>query len=111
MKIRNIGQNCLEVTLNMMPGTSDHYWRILYSYDTPVLASHPIITDNGSIERLYEITEKKFSKTTTKHINQYMANEVHLEHQKKYVPQEQIELIVSGTYGPDQALSQEFVFA
>jgi hypothetical protein len=50
------------------PSTTVLHWRgytILFSYDTPVACYEPGLG--------YSVTEQKFSRTTTKHINQWTA--------------------------------------
>jgi hypothetical protein len=56
MRIRNIGSNQTEITRN--DGTT-----VLVSYETPVAAYRP---GEGYIR-----TEENYSKTTSKHINQW----------------------------------------
>ena len=58
MKFKNIGNNQNELTINDT--------RILVSYDTPVAAF---------IDGEYYRTEKKWSPTTSKHINSWVCGE------------------------------------
>jgi len=59
MKISNVGSNMTKVDFN----NGDN---ILISYDTPVA---------GRVGDDFVVTEKKYSSTTTKHINKYFQNE------------------------------------
>tara|TARA_R110000823_G_scaffold194520_1_gene325862 strand:+ start:214 stop:453 length:240 start_codon:yes stop_codon:yes gene_type:complete len=56
MKIRPIGANKTEATVNNIT--------LLYSYETPVAG----YDDQGAFR-----TDEKFSRTTSKHINQYLG--------------------------------------
>lgn len=72
MKLNRIANNQTEVNLSGKV--------ILFSYNTPVAYN-----DNGNLF----VTDKKFSVTTSKHINQWLAGRT-----AKKVPQELIEQLV-----------------
>jgi len=74
MKIKNLGSNMTEVIFD----NDDH---ILISYDTPVA---------GRINYEMVRTSKKWSTTTSRHINKYFQNEwgiVPSEENIRYYPQ------------------------
>lgn len=58
MHIKPLGSNQTLLTTN-------HGWLILYNYETPVAGYNPIL-------KTYFRTSKKFSLTTTKHINKWL---------------------------------------
>ena len=62
MKVKSIGSNQTEVSANGC--------RVLYSYETPVALQAP----SGK----YYKTEKKWSVTTSKHINRFVPDNVTL---------------------------------
>lgn len=59
MKLQQKGSNQTELTLND--------WYVLFSYQTPVVAIR------RSTDTLY-VTEKHWSRTTSRHINKYLAD-------------------------------------
>lgn len=61
MKIKQLGSNQTLLTTN-------HGWLILYSYETPVAGYNSIL-------QTYFKTDKKWSRTTTKHINSWLKKE------------------------------------
>ena len=73
MKLKQIAANVTELTIN---DTS-----VMFSYETPVAGWN----DNGAFR-----TNEKFSVTTTKHINKYLAGA-----SANIVPQKWIESIVN----------------
>ena len=82
MKLKQIGANQTEVQL------SDHYERqtiqIFFSYEQAVCVRN----ENGCF-----VTTEKYSRTTSKHINKWIAN---LSNVIKMVPQSEIDNMVSG---------------
>lgn len=72
MKLRQLSDNCHELVLSK--GT------ILFSYETPVAVSYdfPIDNKHGVFK-----TSEKFSKTTTRHINNWTVT-------KREIPQHEI---------------------
>ena len=82
MKLKQIGANQTEVQL------SDHYERqtiqIFFSYEQAVCVRN----ENGCF-----VTEEKYSRTTSKHINNWVAN---LSDIIKMVPQSEIDNMVTG---------------
>jgi len=79
MKIKLIGANQTEVQL------SDHYeTQIFFSYEQAVC----VRTANGCF-----VTTEKYSRTTSKHINKWIAN---LSNIIKMVPQSEIDKLVEG---------------
>lgn len=79
MKIKPIASNMTELELNNV--------RVLFSYQTPVavIGYH----DNGDCF-VYK-TDKKWSSTTTRHINKYLAHKW-----AKPMPQEYFDNLVQG---------------
>ena len=63
MKLKNLGSNVTELTFKMDYDNCDV--KLLFSYDTPV-ACYDV---KGAFK-----TTTKYSKTTTKHINQYFGD-------------------------------------
>ena len=78
MKLKLIGSNQTELRLE--DGT-----QIFFSYETPVCVRN----ENGCF-----VTEEKYSRTTSKHINNWVAN---LSSIIKMVPQSEIDNMVNGT--------------
>ena len=79
MKIKIIGANQTEVIL------ADHYeTQIFFSYEQAVC----VRTADGCF-----VTEEKYSRTTSKHINKWIAN---LSNIIKMVPQSKIDNLVEG---------------
>ena len=82
MKLKQLGANQTEVQL------SDHYERqtiqIFFSYEQAVCVRN----ENGCF-----VTEEKYSRTTSKHINNWVAN---LSDIIKMVPQSEIDNMVTG---------------
>ena len=79
MKIKIIGANQTEVIL------ADHYeTQIFFSYEQAVC----VRTADGCF-----VTEEKYSRTTSKHINKWIAN---LSNIIKMVPQSEIDNMVNG---------------
>jgi hypothetical protein len=82
MKLKLLGANQTEVQL------SDHYERqtiqIFFSYEQAVCVRN----ENGCF-----VTEEKYSRTTSKHINNWVAN---LSDIIKMVPQSEIDNMVTG---------------
>ena len=78
MRLKQLGSNTTQVTYDLHSGPMD----ILFSYQTPVAAWLP--------NRGYIRSQKKFSPTTTKHINQWLNGAEAYE-----VPQSDIEELVS----------------
>ena len=79
MKIKLLGANQTEVQL------SDHYeTQIFFSYEQAVC----VRTANGCF-----VTTEKYSRTTSKHINNWVAN---LSNIIKMVPQSEIDKLVEG---------------
>ena len=79
MKIKIIGANQTEVIL------ADHYeTQIFFSYEQAVC----VRTADGCF-----VTEEKYSRTTSKHINNWVAN---LSNIIKMVPQSEIDNMVNG---------------
>ena len=79
MKLKIIGANQTEVQL------SDHYeTQIFFSYEQAVC----VRTADGCF-----VTEEKYSRTTSKHINNWVAN---LSNIIKMVPQSEIDNMVNG---------------
>ena len=75
MILRQLGSNKTELSLN--DGSS-----IFFSYETPVAGYSP---DLGHFK-----TDVYYSRTTSKHINQYFAHADHLKLDVKVVPQDVI---------------------
>jgi len=69
MQLKKLGSNMTELV------TRDG--RILFSYETPVA-----VLDHGDYE--YYVTDRFFSKTTTRHINKWLegVNAVKVSHEK-----------------------------
>ncbi len=67
MLLNTLGANQTELTVN---GNV-----ILFSYNMPVACYISRVTDNIDIEQGWYKTTKKWSKTTTKHINSWHAGE------------------------------------
>ena len=79
MKIKIIGANQTEIIL------ADHYeTQIFFSYEQAVC----VRTADGCF-----VTEEKYSRTTSKHINKWIAN---LSNIIKMVPQSEIDNMVNG---------------
>ena len=79
MKLKQIGANQTEVQL------SDHYeTQIFFSYEQAVCVRNA----DGCF-----VTEEKYSRTTSKHINNWVAN---LSDIIKMVPQSEIDNMVTG---------------
>lgn len=76
MKLKDIGSNQTEIIFN--DGT-----HVLFSYETPVAVS--------TVDGMF-VTEKKFSRTTSKHINKWCKGISY----KHSVPQDLIEGLISG---------------
>jgi hypothetical protein len=64
---------------------------VFYSYSTPVVV-YTDWSENGDMPKVY-VTEKKFSVTTSKHINQYLS-ELPSRWERFNVPQETLETLV-----------------
>ncbi len=62
MKLKNLGSNMNEVIIGEM--------RVLMSYETPVAA---IVPANTAPHLIAYKTAKKWSRTTSKHVNKYLA--------------------------------------
>jgi len=62
MKLKNIGSNQVEITLNSGKSAIDKTI-VFFSYDTPVC----VVKDGKTYK-----TNKKWSKTTSSHINEYL---------------------------------------
>jgi hypothetical protein len=77
MNLTPIKQNMNEIKIGAM--------RILFSYKTPVAAT--LLTQEGME---YHVTDKKWSNTTTRHINSWMPKEDRIEH-----PQEWFDALLS----------------
>ena len=78
MRLRQLGSNTTQITYDLHTGKMD----ILFSYETPVAAWIP--------NRGYIRTQKKFSVTTTKHINQWLQGA-----EAQEVPQSQLEELIA----------------
>ena len=78
MKLRQLGSDTTQITYDLHTGKMD----ILFSYETPVAAWIP--------NRGYIRTQKKFSVTTTKHINQWLQGA-----EAQEVPQSQLEELIA----------------
>tara|TARA_B110001454_G_C12508594_1_gene345793 strand:- start:97 stop:345 length:249 start_codon:yes stop_codon:yes gene_type:complete len=79
MKLKQIGANQTEVQL------SDHYeTQIFFSYEQAVCVRN--------VDGCF-VTDKKYSQTTSKHINNWVAN---LSNIIKMVPQSEIDNLVNG---------------
>ena len=79
MKLKQLGANQTEVQL------SDHYeTQIFFSYEQAVCVRNA----DGCF-----VTEEKYSRTTSKHINNWVAN---LSNIIKMVPQSEIDKLVNG---------------
>ena len=76
MKIKNIGSNMTELALF-------HGMKVLVSYETPVAMYTPYEPQEG----LYR-TRKKWSATTTRHINKWLSQFEHLNISVEELPQE-----------------------
>lgn len=79
MNLKPLGMNKTEVELE-----PDH--RILFSYRTPVAETY--LSPEGMI---YRITEKKWSRTTSKHISSWLPVD-----QAEEMPQEYFDNLLSG---------------
>ena len=86
IKLKNIGSNQTEMTLN---GKT-----IFYSYKTPVVVQTDWVKTNDTVtlEKIY-ITSKKFSKTTSKHINKYVKD-LPSKWERIIVSQEELEKMI-----------------
>lgn len=63
MKLKNLGSNMNELVINDT--------RVLISYETPVACIRPA---NNFDHLVAERTDKKWSRTTSKHINKWLAS-------------------------------------
>ena len=72
MQLRKLGNN--QTQIDYSNGTS-----VLFSYETPVACSIISLTDNG-----YYRTSKKWSATTTRHINKWLDGVLAKEQPQAY---------------------------
>ena len=82
IKLKQLGSNRTEISSDSKT--------VFYSYSTPVV----VYTDwsDSEMEKVY-VTEKKFSRTTSKHISQYLS-ELPSRWERIWVPQETLETLV-----------------
>ena len=85
MKLKLIGSNQTE--LNLEDGT-----QIFFSYETPVCVRTEAMHCGQKQTRVC-VTTEKYSRTTSKHINKWVAN---LSNIIKMVPQSEIDKLVTG---------------
>ena len=72
MKLKKLGNNVTE--LDLVEGK-----RVLVSYETPVAYSE--LTPEG---RMFYMTDKKWSRTTSKHISQWMPKDQAIEKPQEF---------------------------
>ena len=85
MKLKSLGANQTELTLN--DGS-----QILFSYETPVCVRTEAM-HCGQMQTRVCVTTEKYSRTTSKHINNWVAN---LSDIIQMVPQSEIDTFVKG---------------
>ncbi len=85
MKLKSLGANQTELTLN--DGS-----QILFSYETPVCVRTEAM-HCGQMQTRVCVTTEKYSRTTSKHINNWVAN---LSDIIQMVPQSEIDTFAKG---------------
>jgi hypothetical protein len=75
MNLKVLKSNMTEITTEL----DGQRAQILFSYSTPVAMR--LLTDCGME---YHVTSQYWSKTTSKHINQWMPKEDRIEHDQEY---------------------------
>ncbi len=85
MKLKSLGANQTELTLN--DGS-----QILFSYETPVCVRTEAM-HYGQMQTRVCVTTEKYSRTTSKHINNWVAN---LSDIIQMVPQSEIDTFAKG---------------
>ena len=65
MKLKQLASNTNELVINGK--------RILISYETPVATITECVMPNGGHQVVAEVTDKKWSRTTSKHINKWFC--------------------------------------
>ena len=85
MKLKSLGANQTELILN--DGS-----QILFSYETPVCVRTEAM-HYGQMQTRVCVTTEKYSRTTSKHINKWVANHFDV---KMNVPQSEIDNFVKG---------------
>jgi len=100
MKMKKIGSNQTVLEISVGPAEArqrDMYpferISILFSYETPVAALVPDSATSLIGRRGWLRTDRKYSKTTTKHINSWLGNKLYV----KTVPQSDIDTLLHHT--------------
>ncbi len=83
IKLKQLGSNRTEISSDSQT--------VFYSYSTPVVV-YTDWSESGEKPKVY-VTEKKFSRTTAKHISEYLS-ELPSKWERLRVPQETLETLV-----------------